>query len=251
MIHNKRGIVLKFLLTILLTIIIFAPTCTVLSKVFRLSDQGVSSFTDFAKTLQDFAAGTEKEHITLLILDEDTFVAKFTKNKAITTSAVRGGNSYETTIPYPSPCQGNDCVCLCRKIPEEMLIQDSVKEQRICRGEEYCVTLPEGGKLTDEQNTFLDKGTGQTTIIEHATYQQELLCESYYCAPLETENVADFFVLRHSEETRGGTILKASPRRTTLLFSRNDDQITVRPQGQQCTSKKDCDGTPCVRGVCS
>ena len=116
---------LKFLLTIILAIIIFAPACILTSKFFRLSDQAKSSFQDFtdlvAKQAEKAKAGDYTGVMT--ILDDETYMAKFDSGKPLDVLFTRkyegGPRPFDTMARFsviaPSQCKGKDCFVLCQK----------------------------------------------------------------------------------------------------------------------------------------
>src|SRR3989344_3890342 len=69
----KKAIMVYFLTTVLLAIIIFVPTCYMLSKVFVLSDQAKNSFGTMVEDIQKFA-GDENQlsSNSVFILDKGT-----------------------------------------------------------------------------------------------------------------------------------------------------------------------------------
>lgn len=112
-IMNKHGIMVKFLLTVILAIIIFAPACLLTSKFFRLSQQGKTNFNDLYKTLQDFAKKGEQGKFTgfTLILDENTYVTKFDAG-----IDYRVYDVPDIVFLYPkAECKDKDCLVLCRE----------------------------------------------------------------------------------------------------------------------------------------
>ena len=50
---NNKAIMLKFLTTIILAIIIFAPACMISSRFFRLSSQAENNFNTFVEEIRD------------------------------------------------------------------------------------------------------------------------------------------------------------------------------------------------------
>ncbi|MBI2151877.1 hypothetical protein HYU21_04085 [Candidatus Woesearchaeota archaeon] len=134
---NKKGIMIDFLVTILLAIIIFAPACYFLGKMFTFSEQAKDSFFDLTKEIKSFAKDQKKtETSQLLILDEGSFVALFKdqeKQLIYSTEEFQnpGGEIVETAdmdlvevsgyyFAYPvQSCTQLPCACLCRKISDE------------------------------------------------------------------------------------------------------------------------------------
>lgn len=123
-IMNKHGIMVKFLLTMILAIIIFAPACLLTSKFFRLSEQGKTNFNDLYKALKDFAKKGEQGKFTgfMMIMDDETYLAKFDQGEQINVFLTRqydGVRPFEVPVRFkikpPSECK-NDCLILCRKV---------------------------------------------------------------------------------------------------------------------------------------
>ncbi|MFC1686848.1 hypothetical protein ACFL0E_00640 [Nanoarchaeota archaeon] len=108
---KKKGIMVKFLVTILITIIIFAPTIAFISKTFRISEQAESNFSNFMGEIKSLAASSkEKDEKTfVLILDKNTFIFKFNKAEDLVTKKIK--------LSYPkNQCLGKECIVLCQEI---------------------------------------------------------------------------------------------------------------------------------------
>ncbi len=122
---NTRGIMLKFLLTVILAIIIFAPACILTSKFFRLSAQAKDSFQDFTdlvtKQVEKSKVGDYTGFMT--ILDDETYVAKFDNGKPLDLLFTRkyegGPRPFDVMARFsviaPSQCKGKNCFVLCQK----------------------------------------------------------------------------------------------------------------------------------------
>jgi hypothetical protein len=76
---GKKGLMIKFLTTVILAIVIFAPACIISSKFFRLSDQAKKNFSLFVDETEDLAVnGKEDERRNnMFILDKETVMAYF------------------------------------------------------------------------------------------------------------------------------------------------------------------------------
>ncbi len=120
---KKRGISLPFLVTILLAIIIFVPTFLFLSKAFSFSAQAKDSAEKISQKIIALAQeqpGTKK--VDLIILDQDSALLGFTEGSPGFTlfMPARPGSQGEGDITvstiHPSECEGESCLCLCRKI---------------------------------------------------------------------------------------------------------------------------------------
>lgn len=122
---NARGIMLKFLLTIILAIIIFAPACILTSKFFRLSAQAKDSFQDFTDLITKQAEKAKVGDYTgfMTILDDETYFAKFDNGKPLDLLFTRkyegGPRPFDIMVRFsiiaPSQCKENDCFVLCQK----------------------------------------------------------------------------------------------------------------------------------------
>lgn len=114
---DKKGIMLKFLVTVILALIIFIPACIGISKIFRLSSQASGSFTDFAKEIKDLAEhGQEGEkRSVLLILDQDTFVANLWVGLNLEEFTRCAPRYEEHWRGVGQTCHGNDCLCLIKE----------------------------------------------------------------------------------------------------------------------------------------
>lgn len=124
---NKKGVMTKFLVGILLAIILFGGSAYMMSKFFRVSDQARNNFYDFNKEIKEFAkksANGDKSSF-LSIMDEKTFLTLYTKESADQKKSldVRSPREFRSSIKmfkYPqAECQGKACFCLCQKIGEK------------------------------------------------------------------------------------------------------------------------------------
>jgi hypothetical protein len=125
---NKKGIMVKFLTTLILAMIIFVPACMFVSNLFKISDQALDSFNDFSEGIEQFVKGVDGQVTTqLLILDEDSLVVLFKENKNINITEqhednVKEGRITETyyyakkyVLNYPqTKCSDKPCLCLCQ-----------------------------------------------------------------------------------------------------------------------------------------
>ncbi|MBU0470179.1 MAG: hypothetical protein KKA62_05645 [Nanoarchaeota archaeon] len=113
---GKKGIMLKFLTVLLLTLIIFGFGSCVISKFFRLSDQAKSNFDELYKNILEVQKSTVPTSRSFaFIQDMDTyvyFITDSTRGKL----QVAEGNRYELNIP--KDCQNISCICLCQEHEE-------------------------------------------------------------------------------------------------------------------------------------
>ena len=145
---DRKAIMIKFLVTVLLALIIFAPACMFVSKIFKLSDQAKDSFFDLIVKVSNAEPGSKGSF--LLKMDKDTALMKFDKDGKVSNEnyVIPNGffipeepefttfletypnsnqNSYAWTkdgsdyklikhiIDYPKKsCKEKDCLVLCR-----------------------------------------------------------------------------------------------------------------------------------------
>jgi hypothetical protein len=120
---GKRGIMVKFLLTLIIAIIIFVPACLFVSNVFRLSSQANENFGEFVQEIGNLAEkGREGETESFqLIMDEETAIVGFNKNSSKVESCEKKSESGKVFCGHwPKPdtdeCKGESCVCLITSI---------------------------------------------------------------------------------------------------------------------------------------
>jgi hypothetical protein len=123
---NKKGIMVKFLVSVLLAIVIFVPACMFVSDFFRLSTQGKDNFIDFAELIEEVSM-KEGDWVgsDVLIMDKNTFIINFKagesevrciepKGGSVLAGTKTGGS--EDIWKYPkSKCGEKDCLCLFRE----------------------------------------------------------------------------------------------------------------------------------------
>jgi hypothetical protein len=132
---NKKAIMVKFLVTVLLAIMIFVPGCFFASKFFRLSDQAQDNFHDLAKEIRDLSENGKDGELRnfLVILDPETTLSiipgqespgsgpliHFT-NQCYAFSAPNANGRTFFYFNYPQDiCTGDACMCLCRDVDLE------------------------------------------------------------------------------------------------------------------------------------
>ncbi len=117
---NKKGIMLKFLTTILLAIVIFAPACMVSSKFFRLSAQANDNFAEFVEKIDKLGNyGQQGEQSSfVLIKDKNTCIANLWSGSDYHERYTRcsSGQVEETWLGVGKSCQGKDCICLIKEL---------------------------------------------------------------------------------------------------------------------------------------
>jgi len=135
---NKKGTyMVSFLVTILLAILIFAPSCMFASKFFRLSAQAKDNFVAFVGDVEDLQLhGKDAEsRNTLIILDAETALIYFSGPKlTISVDAAAEGDfyDYKILIDRPPVCEedkeAKGCFCLFRevKIDSSQFLTDKI-----------------------------------------------------------------------------------------------------------------------------
>ncbi|MDP3640012.1 MAG: hypothetical protein Q8R53_02295 [Nanoarchaeota archaeon] len=101
---NKKAIMLKFLVTVVLAIFIFIPACLFVTKTFfRLSAQGEDSFRDLVNEVKDVAEAAEGEQRTFVLkMDAGNVVAAFTIEK-FKLFSLRKGSDIQVAGVDPGP----------------------------------------------------------------------------------------------------------------------------------------------------
>lgn len=125
---NNKGILVKFLLTVLLALIIFTPACIFTSKLFRLSDQAGDSFGQFVTELKKFATeAKDGDHKNVVLtIDEESGIfffqnkeRQFFHEEIKIESNSEGSNDRKKVVRYfafpDQSCKKLPCVCLCRE----------------------------------------------------------------------------------------------------------------------------------------
>jgi hypothetical protein len=126
MILNKKAFVLTFLVGLLLTAIIFIPTCIFVSEFFRTSSQAKENFNSFIddfKTLAEPNIVEGAKKTSLLILDDKTTVVYFSGEpnaKMLLQIYATNDDVLKVEMARPSQCQKENkewpkgCFCLVR-----------------------------------------------------------------------------------------------------------------------------------------
>ncbi|MBU0459521.1 MAG: hypothetical protein KKH52_04510 [Nanoarchaeota archaeon] len=129
---NKKGIMVKFLVVVLLSIIIFAPACIIGSKFFRLSEQAKKNFVNFVDEMKKMEDAVDGERTTLLlILDKETAIVYFEPNKP---QARLDAQLAELIFDKPSSCQDDSgCLCLFREIEDDD--EENPYQSALCESE--------------------------------------------------------------------------------------------------------------------
>lgn len=133
--YTKKGIMLKFLTTLILALIIFIPACMFVSNFFRLSDQAKSNFYSFADEIKTFAEkGQDGEaKSTVLILDKGTFIMNiWAKDNEYNYKRCTSEGTEEHVTGPGDLCSKQDCICLIREfdVLETSSVGNYCKENR-------------------------------------------------------------------------------------------------------------------------
>ncbi len=120
---NRKALVVNMLITVVLAIVIFGSASAVIAKIFGIDQQGKQNFFKLNTELQDFAKSNKKISGYMMVLDEESFVAKFDAGKPLDLLFTRKydkgtGSSFEVkgrfSIDSPPPCGGKDCLVFCK-----------------------------------------------------------------------------------------------------------------------------------------
>ena len=120
---NKKGIMVKFLVTIMVALFIFIPACMFTSKLFTLSSQARTNFLNFVEEIKDIqnAPHLAKE-TSILILDKGTAVVYFQPKKeevkVDVATTCKLCVDYSFTLKKPNNCfnEEDGCICLFREV---------------------------------------------------------------------------------------------------------------------------------------
>ncbi len=196
---NKRGIMVKFLVTILITIIVFAPAIAFVSKLFYQEEQANKSFDNFADKFKTFASGTEtKGGPEVLIMDQDTSILGFEKDTKVYYKYISyklklitgGGTSgkveetyplYKVTSDYPkTECEGESCICLCKDIKRTATEKENPYTLKLTCGKITCKKIAGLDFISGIKN---DAKIGSFNIKEGFVYERR---KSQYLAGFGT-----------------------------------------------------------------
>jgi hypothetical protein len=146
--NKKGGLMIKFLTTLILAIIVFAPACILSSKIFRTSDQAKVNFENFVENFNDFYFNGEfgEEKSTILILDEKTAIVYYQKNKPgmnVFVHTLPIMRDYYASINRPGQCSiEKNCLCLLRKSTfEKENFVDSFGKDDVSASEKFSAYL--------------------------------------------------------------------------------------------------------------
>ena len=164
---NKKAIMTSFLITVILAIIIFVPTCYGVSKLFRLSDQAKDSFDNFAEVVKQLPSTENKKTSEIIIIDKGTLLVGFNANYKVQYCAANGACG---EISYPATCNGKACLCLCQEYSYESA---SASEPILC-SDRSCKAL-EGIQFAEKMgmtNFYLTKAAAKVPSLADGYFQQ-------------------------------------------------------------------------------
>lgn len=225
---HKKGIMLKFLFTVLLALIIFIPACIGLSKLFRLSDQASGSYNHFLTDLQKIDKSQPGERSSaILILDSETAVAYFESNQPAIQLFVQGtgnigdttssGENYDVEIKRPPSCQaGNFCLCFLRESNTEREYKDNF--ERRCAGENCGMVRIQGKATITPQQANCNDEFKSRLVLNSCKLGTAHIAQGYYCSN-------GFLIERDLVQKTGISAYYTAPRRLLLQLTKNEDEI--------------------------
>ncbi len=230
MIFNKRAIMLKFLVTVILAIIIFAPACVFLSKFFRLSDQARDSFNEFSAILQDIDQEKKGEEFFLLKIDAETAVVYFESQQEQMHVFIRGigslsqAGSADVYFKRPDTCTDISKGCLCSFQDSEFkrsAVFDEMKERRA--GEESGRARIQGEAIITALRGRCVQDFSMPLVMESCTLGTRHNAQGYFCEQ-------GFILERDLIQKTGLPFYLTAPRRIALNIEQKDNAIHITPQ---------------------
>ncbi len=213
---NRQGIMVKFLTTLLLAIIIFAPACYLSAKLFRVSTQAKDNYVEFIDQLNKFTKDKEEllggKKSLVLIMDKATAIVYFEKEKKevlVQVDAQAPYTDYTIHIQKPTQCDNTqNCICLFRKAEFDTTWWKP--------GYDTVTVIPGRVICTD-----LDYGLE----IETCSIGEPEAVNSYTCTN-------GFMIERHlaDESTWNTASYYTAPRRTTLYLTKMDHAVRIAIQ---------------------
>lgn len=202
---------LPFLVSVLLALLIFVPTCMKVSELFATSSQAKQDFVDFINEIKDFNEDAQvgDKLATILIMDDGNFIAFFKKDEGKTTiSAWSIVEELSTTYKlyshsYPANnCEKEWCACLCTDYD----------------------TNPKG-EITQDEQPFLDffesKGLEFRQNLDVVKYISDYECKSLICEDLDEGIIAEPWAIERDEKTTA-----TKYRRTVITLEKTENGIT-------------------------
>jgi len=207
---NKKGIMVHFLVSLLLTLMIFIPACYLVSGIFRTSQQAEDNYTEFVSELNKFAergqAGEQKS--ILLIMDEATAMVYFEKaaqEVVIDVEAKLPNTDYFIDLFKPGQCDDTkNCLCLFRESDfETTVFHEGVK-----------------GKITVTPKKILCTNLDYNLEVETCSIGEGTLVNSYTCS--------NGFMIERNLAKKSSVFVGSYyeiPRRTVLYFTKDESDI--------------------------
>jgi hypothetical protein len=223
---NKKAIMVKFLVTVVLALIIFTPTCIFTSKFFRVSAQAQNNFADLVSVLDDLADSSRDDvRREFLIMDVDTSIVVFKKDtphpvayggeackayKEGHNSDICEGNKYWATeeIVGRGPVPGGGHVSV-----EVTLTSTTYPYPSSCNNKD-CICLCDERTLTDREVSK----TPATPLgsYKYAYNHQTAQCQELDCRTLKSD-VEEFHYYRKEDDSR----------RVVIQMEKKNDVITI------------------------
>ncbi|MEK6969871.1 MAG: hypothetical protein AABW48_05580 [Nanoarchaeota archaeon] len=192
---NKKAIMLKFLVSLILALIIFVPACYLGGRLFSSSTQAKDNYVDFVQELEKFSQTGEigARESTLLIMDTATAIVYFEKGKTEVLIDVDARVPYTDFIIYlQKPSQCNDqqnCLCLFRKSEFDTSVgtpgYDAVRvipKNVLCSNLNYNLEI-ESCSIGKAAAVHSYKCTGGFLIERHLADKSSWTVASYYEMP--------------------------------------------------------------------
>jgi hypothetical protein len=199
---NKKSIMMKFFLTLILALIFFVPAILFASQFFRLSDKAMDSFNKLAKLIEEVKSG-ELQSMPLY-MDKNTAIMGFAKeSKAVEIKYEGTGSMYETTpldsyFERPKICMNNKaCLCLCRS----GLKFKRNSQKIICEKELFCKQIDNIDFPSEIKNDNFLEYTYDFTLIGGFMIKRGSkgsLYQAQISMPTITKRLVDIKVQRHN-----------------------------------------------------
>ncbi len=235
MTFNKKAIMMKFLVTVILAIIIFAPACVFLSKFFRLSEQAENSFNEFTTFLTGFVQGKKEKDSFLLKIDAGTAVVYFEPQQEQVHLYVQGlgtlgfkssqGGHADAYFKRPDTCTDTSkgCLCLFQEVEGELKYLPDVDRER-------CTTAGQCGLARIQAEATFSATTARCVqdfslplMMPSCTVGQGHESLGYHCK-------SGFVIERELLKEKGFPAYFTAPRRIALNLEKKDNTIFISPQ---------------------
>ncbi|GEM_PF-1939923 len=212
--NNKKGLMLKFLTTLLLALIIFVPACLFVSKFFSISQQAETNFLEFVgiiKEIEKPLVPINDPHIQLLILDDKTALTYFEKSAAeviVEVDAAAPYTDYTIHISKPAKCSSaKGCLCLLQKPTFDVT--------------GWGLGIDDKVKVTDDSASCYELDT--PLAVEDCNFGQAHSVNSYTCKN-------GFFIERHLAKDSSWAVSAyyELPRRSSFRLIKQGTRILVQ-----------------------